>query len=169
MIRRTATLCLLTTLTMLSACSYGGDRPSRDVEIADGAIALDLPAGWHPAPDPIEPPNVLLAEGPGEDEHLVVSLMEGEGGAERAAMEAAVRYVEAYGLPCRRLDDNPVWDGPVFDCPDHTRRPWMHKVLIPIPGDGVSALLLVQAGAASFDEAVATVEPVFASFIWTNT
>lgn len=151
--------------TVLAGCAYAGDPPDRDVETADGTIALDLPAGWGRSPDPVEPPTVLLAEGTG-DEHLVVSLFEGADTAEQRAIEAAVRYIDSYGLPCRRLDNNPIWDGPVLDCRDQTRRPWMHKVLVPIPGEGVSALLLVQAEADSWDEAVDVVKPVLDSFLW---
>jgi hypothetical protein len=169
MTRLAVALFLLATPATQLACSYGGDPPSRDVEIADGAIALDLPAHWRQAPDAIEPPTVLVAEGPGPDEHLVVSLLEGDETAEQQAIESAARYTDAYGLPCRRLDDTPAWDGPLFDCPDHTRRPWMHKVLVPVRGDGVSALLLVQAGADSFDQAWGVLEPVLDSFIWTHT
>lgn len=96
----------------------------------------------------------------------MVRIAAGEGSAEERAIEVAVGYLDAGALPCRRLEDTVIWDGPVFDCPDHTRRPWMHQVFVPIPGEGVSALLFVQARGDTFDEVAAEVGPVVASFIW---
>lgn len=154
---------LLLTLVLLSGCSLArGD--SAGTEAVDGSFALDLPDGWRARPDLEAPPNLLVGEGAG-DEHLVASVLPGADGAEQRAIETVVGWIDSGRLPCRRLDDT-IADGPVFDCPDRTRRPWMHKVYVPIRGGDRSVLLLVQVEADDFDDTVAVVAPVVASFEW---
>jgi hypothetical protein len=160
---------LLGTLVVLAACSSVGDpdEPAdRDVQATRGVLGLDLPAGWRSAPDLAEPPVVLVARGPTDDDQLIVSLVEGDDGAERQAIATSATLADSYDLACERVDDADFTDGPVLDCPDESREPWVHKVLVPIAGDGASALVLVQSRAESYDDAAAVVGPVVESFVW---
>jgi hypothetical protein len=159
-------LLLLGALVALAACTVAAEPEDRDVEATDGTFALDVPDGWRSAPDLTEPPVVLVAEGPVDLDRVLVSLISGEDGAEQRAIAAVVALADSYDLACERLEETAISDGPVFDCPDESRRPWVHKVFVPITGDGVSALLLVQVRADSFGEAAAVAGPMVESFVW---
>jgi hypothetical protein len=156
------------TLVVLTACSVVS-RPAepadRDVQATRGLLGVDLPEGWQSAPDLAEPPVVLVARGPTADDQLVVTVVEGERGAEQQAISTSAALADSYDVVCERVDAD-FTDGPVFDCPDRTRKPWVHKVLVPVAGDGASALLLVQTRAESYDGAAAVVGPVVESFVW---
>lgn len=160
---------LLATLVVLTACSTPS-RPAepgdRDVQATRGVLGLDLPPGWDSAPDLAELPVVLVARGPTDEDQLVVSVVEGEDGAEQQAIDTSVTLADSFDLMCTRVEDATFTNGPVFDCPEETREPWVHKVLVPIAGDGASALVLVQTRADSYDEAAAVVAPVVESFVW---
>jgi hypothetical protein len=159
----------LGTLVVLTACSVVSRPPEpadRDVQASGGVLGLDLPRGWTSAPDLAEPPVVLVARGATDEDQLVVSVAEHEDGAEQQAITTSAALADSYGLACERLDDSDFTDGPVFDCPDRTRRPWVRKVLVPVAGEDTSALLLVQTRADSYDEAVALVGPIVESVVW---
>ncbi|GAW52073.1 MULTISPECIES: hypothetical protein [unclassified Nocardioides] len=159
----------LGTLAVLTGCTTpsGSAEPAdRDVQASGGVLGLDLPRGWTSAPDLAEPPIVLVARGATDDDQLVVSIAEHEDGAEQQAITTSAALADSYDIVCERLDDSDFTDGPVFDCPDRTRKPWVHKVLVPVAGDGASALMLVQTRADSYDEAVALVGPIVESVVW---
>jgi hypothetical protein len=160
---------LLGTLVVLTACSLVS-RPAgpadRDVQASGGVFGLDLPRGWTSVPDLAERPVVLVARGPTADDQLVVSLVEGERGAEQQAIATSTALADSYDIVCERRDDADFTDGPVFDCPDRTQEPWVHKVLVPVAGQGASALVLVQTRAGSYDDAAAVAGPIVESFVW---
>lgn len=160
---------LLATLVAVTACS-ATSRPAepadRDAQATRGVLGLDLPLGWSSAPDLAAPPVVLVARGPTDDDQLIVTVAEGADRAEQQAIATSVTLAGSYDLRCERHDDAAFADGPVFDCPDESQEPWVHKVLVPVAGDGASALVLVQTQADSYAEAVDVVEPIVTSFVW---
>jgi hypothetical protein len=154
----------LGTLVVLTGCttiSRPAEPTDRDVQASGG-----VPRGWTSTPDLAEPPVVLVARGATDEDQLVVSIAEHEDGAEQQAITTSAALADSYDIVCERLDDSDFTDGPVFDCPDRTRKPWVHKVLVPVAGEGASALVLVQTRADSYDEAVALVGPIVESFVW---
>ncbi|MCW2773209.1 MAG: hypothetical protein JWN91_1535 [Nocardioides sp.] len=160
---------LLGTLVVLTACSLvsqPAEPADRDVQGTRGVLGLDLPEGWRSAPDQAELPVVLVARGPTADDQLVVSVVDGERGAEQQAIATSTALADSYDIVCERLDDADFTDGPVFDCPDRTHKPWVHKLLVPVAGEGASALVLVQTRAGSYDDAAAVAGPIVESFVW---
>lgn len=166
---RTA-IALTALLLVLTGCSHDArhDGGGSTVESVDGSLALTVPDGWRARPDLTRSPVVLAATGPHEDEHLLVSVFPRPADAADESVAASTRLLRS-GVRCRRFGDSAVAELPIVDCADRSRRPWMHKILVPFAGAHGSALLLVQVRADDYESASGIAAAVADSFRWGKT
>ncbi|MGB0100637.1 MAG: hypothetical protein WBP61_10175 [Nocardioides sp.] len=150
-------------ILLLASCA--SDDPGVEGGLApDRGFSLEVPDGWREVE--ADGQSVQLAATGSGDEQLLAGGWDDPDAARIRATEVAVDLGGIDDLTCRPLVGFADVDPGAIDCRDRTRRPWMHKMLVPLRTDGRSVLLLVQVEADTSAEAAAIVEPVVRSFRW---
>lgn len=122
--------------------SKGGD--AAEVTARSGAFTIEVPDGFADTDIAGHPETIEIAQArDGEDEQIIASRFDGSDGAEREGLYAVTSTVTQHGLICHPLDDT-LGGGKAWSCTGEHNGDELEKAFVTAPGDGESALLLVQ-------------------------
>lgn len=161
---------LLVTVLLAGGCSSREESepeaPTKAVAATDGSFEVAVPEGWTTMGPSLAGDVVVAERDPGGRTRLVASHEDGEVGAEQRAITAAGR-LSGDGVFCERLDGDETFGEPhlVFDCP---LGEGLRQLLVPMVGEGESALLGIRVGGETLADTAEVVGPILRSFAWTD-
>lgn len=166
---------LFTSLVLLgtTGCGTGSQPPSagtQRVESRDGSFSVAVPADWASRPAALAQGGQngqLAVQAPDPALQLLASAFPTTDGAEQHAVRLATGFAGT-GMRCERREGFTEFGGDrlVLDCAAAKGGRTIRSVLIPMPHDGRSVLVLAQLWGDTLAATAPSLAPILGSWTW---